>query len=139
MNRPELQQLAEDRLIDAQALLAAGRWSAAYYLPGYAVECGLKSCVLVRIMNTGVIFEDKKFGERCWTHNFEELLELADLGPVLGREVGSDAIFRGSWIAAKEWTETTRYQQISQPEAVSLVQAIAEPTHGVMQWIRKHW
>jgi hypothetical protein len=31
MNRADLQQLAEDRLLDAQALLGAQRWSGAYY------------------------------------------------------------------------------------------------------------
>ncbi len=39
VNRAELQQLAEDRILDAQALLAVNRWSGAYYLAGYAVEC----------------------------------------------------------------------------------------------------
>jgi hypothetical protein len=34
--RAEWQQLAEDRILDAQAHVAAGigRWSAAYYYPG---------------------------------------------------------------------------------------------------------
>ena len=36
-----MQQLAEDRILDAASLLAVGRWSGAYYLAGYAVECGL--------------------------------------------------------------------------------------------------
>jgi hypothetical protein len=44
--RPEWQQLAEDRILDAQTHLdpAVGRWSGAYYLVGYAIECGLNSC-----------------------------------------------------------------------------------------------
>ncbi len=29
---------------DAEVLLDAGQWSGAYYLAGYAVECGLKAC-----------------------------------------------------------------------------------------------
>jgi HEPN domain-containing protein len=45
MNRTDLQILAEDRLKDAEVLLANGRFGAAYYLAGYAVECGLKACV----------------------------------------------------------------------------------------------
>ena len=49
--RAAWQQLAEDRILDARAHLASGveRWSAAYYLIGYAVECGLKSCILSRV------------------------------------------------------------------------------------------
>jgi HEPN domain-containing protein len=45
MNRTDLQILAEDRLKDAEVLLASGRFGAAYYLAGYAVECGLKACI----------------------------------------------------------------------------------------------
>jgi HEPN domain-containing protein len=45
MNRGELRQLAETRLAEAQILLRAGMWSGAYYLVGYAVECGLKACI----------------------------------------------------------------------------------------------
>jgi HEPN domain-containing protein len=45
MNRTDLQILAEDRLKDAEVLLAKGRFAAAYYLAGYAVECGLKACI----------------------------------------------------------------------------------------------
>ena len=44
MNRSDLQLLSEGRVEDAEALLEAGRWAAAYYLLGYAVECGLKAC-----------------------------------------------------------------------------------------------
>ena len=62
--RAEWQQLAEDRILDAQALLApaVARWSAAYYLIGYAVECGLKSCVLARVAaRPEVIYEERNF------------------------------------------------------------------------------
>jgi len=45
VDREQLQQLAELRLEDAEALIASGRWAAAYYLLGYSVECGLKACV----------------------------------------------------------------------------------------------
>jgi HEPN domain-containing protein len=45
MNRTDLQNLAEERLGDGELLLASGRYGAAYYLVGYAVECGLKACI----------------------------------------------------------------------------------------------
>jgi hypothetical protein len=44
MDRSDLQVLAEARVADAEALLHGGRWAAAYFLLGYAVECGLKAC-----------------------------------------------------------------------------------------------
>ena len=52
MNRTNLQRLAEERARDAELLLEGGQWSGAFYLAGYAVECGLKSCVLARIERT---------------------------------------------------------------------------------------
>jgi len=65
MNRLDLQQLAWERSGDAQELLAAGRWSGAYYLCGYAVECGLKACIakLSRLHDfPGVISLVRRFG-----------------------------------------------------------------------------
>ena len=47
MTRPEWQRMAGERVRDASALLKVRRWSAAYYLAGYAVECGLKACIVV--------------------------------------------------------------------------------------------
>ncbi|NJR43126.1 MAG: HEPN domain-containing protein, partial [Akkermansiaceae bacterium] len=49
MNQAELRRLAEERVRDAEALLAGGRWEFAYYSAGYAVECALKSCLLARM------------------------------------------------------------------------------------------
>ncbi len=49
MDRADFQRLALDHIADAKALLAARRWGGAYYLAGYAVECGLKACILVRV------------------------------------------------------------------------------------------
>jgi HEPN domain-containing protein len=43
VNRQEARQLADEWVVDAKLLLDAGRWHAAYYLAGYAVECGLKA------------------------------------------------------------------------------------------------
>ncbi|HBB88531.1 MAG TPA: hypothetical protein DC047_13040 [Blastocatellia bacterium] len=46
----ELLEIAEERLKDAEALLAAGRYDGAIYLGGYVVELALKSCIC-RILN----------------------------------------------------------------------------------------
>src|SRR5262249_3316064 len=78
VNRADLQRMARDGLRAAKALLAARRWSGAYYLAGYAVECALKSCVIAYLMRTDQ-FPDNRFSERCWTHELEQLVALADL------------------------------------------------------------
>lgn len=139
MNRLELRQLAEDRLADAQSLLAAGRWSGAYYLAGYAVECGLKACVLAHIEATGAIFRDRKYAERCWTHNLEELLALANLRPAMDNDTGANLDLLTNWNDTKDWAETSRYTQKTEAEARRLLEAIADVSHGVLPWIRLRW
>jgi hypothetical protein len=58
LTKVQLRQLSEDRILGAECLLAAGRWSGAYYLSGYAVECGLKACIMAYNQATGAIFQD---------------------------------------------------------------------------------
>src|SRR5712692_7302814 len=45
MNRNDLRRLARIRLKEARVLLKAACYDGAYYLCGYAVECGLKACI----------------------------------------------------------------------------------------------
>lgn len=49
LNRYDLQRLADLRAAEARLLLDNGYWSGAYYLAGYAVECGLKACIARRV------------------------------------------------------------------------------------------
>ncbi|MBN1652495.1 MAG: hypothetical protein JXA30_01835 [Deltaproteobacteria bacterium] len=45
LTKSDLKTLSETRLVDAQQLFDTGRYSAAYYLSGYAVELGIKVCI----------------------------------------------------------------------------------------------
>jgi hypothetical protein len=63
MNRVQLRQLAEDRILDAACLLAGDRWAGAYYVAGYAAECGLKACIMAHVEAIGAIFQDRKFSQ----------------------------------------------------------------------------
>jgi len=142
VNRAELQQLAEDRLLDAQALLAARRWSGAYYVAGYAVECALKACVLHHVQKTGMIFRDRKYLrslEDCWTHELDKLVGLAGLTVELGLAIAANPTLGGYWGIAKDWTETSRYQQRTETEARLLHEAIAHDPDEVLRWTRIHW
>ncbi len=139
MNRTTLQQLSDERVEDAKALLAANRWAGAYYLAGYALECALKSCVLAYVERTGIIFEDKKFAEKCWTHDLESLVKQADLDAERGRAIAANARLGTNWLIVKDWSETTRYRLSSQLQAEKLVDAIADSTNGVLSWVRSHW
>jgi hypothetical protein len=135
----ELRQLAEDRILDAAALLAAGRWSGAYYLAGYAAECGLKACIMAHVEATGIIFEDRKFAEKCWTHDLEDLIILADLKGTLDTDIAANPVLAFNWGGASSWTETSRYEQKTQLEAQTLYDAINHVPNGVLPWLRRHW
>jgi hypothetical protein len=139
VNRAELRQLAEDRILDAACLLLGGRAAGAYYLAGYAVECELKACIMAHVEAVGAIFQDRTFSEKCWTHDLEELLKLANLEPTLDADTAANAALSANWGAAKDWTETSRYEQRTQPEAQALFDAIDSQPDGVLQWIRNHW
>ncbi len=151
MNRARLQKLAIERIGDAKALLDAGRWAFAYYTAGYAVECGLKSCVLTRMVETGGVFTDKKFAEKCWTHDFEDLVELAGLRAELNAALAASAAaaaavggspggsFATCWGIAVRWEETSRYEDKTQAEAEALYTAITQDPNGVLRWIQQYW
>jgi hypothetical protein len=139
LNRTELQQLSDERVEDANALLAASRWSGAYYLTGYALECALKSCVLAYVERTGIIFEDKKFAERCWTHDLGTLVKQADLITEPGLAIAANVQLGTNWLIAKDWSEATRYRLSTQQQAEELFDAITDSSDGVLQWVKNHW
>jgi hypothetical protein len=140
VNRLHWQQLAERWLVDAKALLDARRWPAAYYLAGYAVECGFKACVLARLVAVPeVIFEEKKFSEKSWTHNLRELVKLAGLEAAHEADARSNPAFGRNWQVVKDWSEQARYSNATHQKAKKLYSAITDTTNGVMPWIRNHW
>jgi hypothetical protein len=140
VTRLEWQQLAERRLADAKAMLDARRWDAAYYLAGYAVEFGLKSCILKRVENApGLIFEDRRFSEKCWTHDLEVLMKLADLESVLRADTAANPAFHDNWTDVTDWNENSRFESVPHYVAKTLYKAITDKQNGVMSWIRVHW
>lgn len=140
MTRTEWQQLAEQWLVDAKHLLDDHRWSAAYYLSGYAVECGLKACILKRLSAMPeVVFESRRFSDNCWTHDLAELLKLAGLESAMETDKAANPVLDTNWTATKDWNEKRRYENIVYHRAKKLYAAIADKSNGVMQWIRDHW
>lgn len=138
MNRAELQKLAEDRILDAQTLLTAGRWSGAYYLAGYAVECGLKACI-ARLTNAEDFPPKVKVVQDCYTHDLDKLVKSGGLKPVLDAATAANPALSTNWGVVKDWDEESRYDQKTQPEAQALYDAITDQANGVMPWIRQHW
>lgn len=142
MSRADLQRLALERVRDADALLAARQWSGAYYLVGYALECGLKSCILHHLEKTGILFRERKYLNKlgdCWTHDLDKLLDLANLTGELGVATGANPALMGFWGVAKDWKETSRYDFKTEVDARTLHEAVTHDPDGVLKWIQKHW
>lgn len=137
MNRGELQQLAELRIRDAEALLSAQQWSGAYYLAGYAVECALKACIAK--LTSQYDFPDKNFVNKCYVHDLERLIDLAGLEPHLLKEMRQNGLLESNWRVVKNWNEDYRYKQSSELEARKLFNSIADPKNGLYPWIQNHW
>jgi hypothetical protein len=131
--------MAEERIKDAKALLDGGRWEFAYYTVGYAVECALKSCLLARMIHTGWVFQDKWKAQDCLTHDFGELVKLADLTAELNAKLAAKPTFVAHWGTAIQWKVTSRYEVKTEAEARALYAAITEDPDGVLLWTRNYW
>ncbi len=137
MTKADLQQLAEERIIDAKVLLDAGRWGCAFYVAGYAVECGLKACIanLFKLES----FPEKTFSDKCYIHDLERLLSLAGLKSELDVEGAANVNLYNNWSTVLGWNETRRYEQKTQAEAQAIYAAITDTPDGVFAWIRRQW
>lgn len=138
MNRKDLQTLANIRMREAKALYTAKEFSGAYYLIGYAVECGLKACIAKKVKRHD--FPDRQQKEKDpYTHDLVRLVSLAGLKELLRLMANSDSTFQKNWDVTIRWTEQSRYSVFEQPEAKRLMDAIMERQHGVMPWVKQHW
>lgn len=144
MNRKQLQTLAKTRLGDAKALLGRKRWSGAYYLSGYAIECGLKAGLLRHLGESGAVFGEQgqaylKDLAGCWTHDLVKLVKLAGLEAEFKAARDANPGLEAFWGVAKDWKETSRYQEATEDEARALFKAVSDNPDGVLRWIQSHW
>lgn len=137
MNRVQLQQLAKERVRDAEVLLNVGQWSGAYYLAGYAVECGLKACI-AKLTNQ-YDFPDKKVAQRSFTHDIDLLLEVAGLLVQHKTDMAGNPTLARYWQLVKDWNEEARYQLWTESDARKLFLAVTDSTNGVLPWIEGRW
>jgi HEPN domain-containing protein len=137
VNRKDLQILARTRLAEAKVLLGAGRQDGAYYLAGYAVECGLKACIAKGTQRHD--FPDKKSVDGSYTHNLRDLVKVANLELARLEEAKRDPAFRNNWDVVQRWSEQSRYLRRDLGLAQALLEAIGDRKHGVLPWIKRHW
>lgn len=137
MNRADLQHLAELRIKEAEALLAASFYDGAYYLAGYAVECALKACIAKETREHD--FPDRAVVNKSYTHNLRELIGVAGLQRELDRTVENDGDFAANWNLVKDWSEEARYQRHPESKARDYCAAVIDPEKGVLPWLRERW
>jgi len=138
MDRAQLQQLAELRVQDADALLAAGRWGAAYYLLGYSVECALKACVARQFLLHEV--PDRKLVNSFYTHRLDELLAIAGVKPQLESRAQSDSSFADNWDTVRNWSESVRYElAVTEASAREMYDAVTNSSTGILSWLKTMW
>jgi len=138
MNRFDLQNMAEERVADAAALLDAGRFQAAYYLLGYSVECALKACIAKQVREFD--FPDRKVVNDSYVHDVAKLLNTSGLTHLHEAEASGNLVFAKNWTIVKDWSEASRYDaSITETEAIALFRAVTDPTDGVLIWLKKQW
>ena len=138
MNRADLQSLADLRVQDAKVLVDAGRYPAAYYLLGYAVECALKACVAGQIREHD--FPDKQLILDSYTHDLKQLLRISGLAARFNERMAADKPFEVNWTTVKDWNESTRYDTtISEVKARDLFSAVTDGKAGVLTWLKTLW
>ncbi len=137
MNRADLQKLSNTRIREAKVLLAAGEYSGAYYLAGYAVECALKACFAKGVQRYEV--PDTKV-QKIFIHNLAELVVLANLKDELLVEKQASGKFAAGWGVVCNWTEESRYSStLTKGDAEEILDAIVRRKDGVLPWIKRHW
>lgn len=138
MNRDDLRNLAHERMDDVCVLLKNDRYSAAYYLCGYVVECALKACV-ARQTKECDFPPDVNTVREIYVHDLTKLLKSAGLDSVLNNDFQNDKDLQANWALAKDWSEKSRYKTSTKQQASDLFDAVSDRKHGVLQWISRHW
>ncbi|MFG0283691.1 MAG: HEPN domain-containing protein [Phycisphaerales bacterium JB039] len=137
MQQADLKKLAELRLKEARALFRQRLYAGAYYLAGYAIECALKACVAKQTRRYE--FPDKQRAHDVFTHDLARLVKAAGLAQALAAQSRQDTVFEVNWNLVKDWQAESRYSFRKRAEAQDLLDAIDDPTRGVLQWVKRHW
>ena len=121
----QLRAMADARVADAKVLAAGGRYDAAVYLVGYAVEYQLKGRVAATLLSAGgwpqTPPEFNRF-KRLQAHDLNDLLDLSD-----GRPVIVAGGCEPSWqYVTSNWTVDKRYAVVGTSTAADAARMIVE-------------
>lgn len=137
MNRIELQQLTRIRIREAKLLLDNGKYSGAYYISGYTIECAIKACIARKTRRYE--FPDKNFVNKIYTHDLVQLISSAELKVLLDADMRVNTRLAANWSTIKDWNEKSRYEIKSEIQARDLYQSIISRNNGMLRWIQQYW
>lgn len=134
----QLKDLADLRLREAEALLAAGLYDGAKYLSGYVVELALKARIC-RLLDVDDYPEKGELKRVYAVHDLDQLLLLAGLRKAV--DPSNKPLF-DNWSTATSWKPERRYDavgSVAQQDAEDILNAIRDSTSGVLTWIKTLW
>lgn len=116
----------------------AGIYSSVVMHSGYTIECGLKAAICARIDE----FLSPEQGDYK-THNFDSLLNKANLKKEFRKEQKRSPKFKAHWSTVSKWNPELRYKQPSsksvKDDSTKQVNAITDEKDGVRRWIEIYW
>jgi hypothetical protein len=127
----DLQGATADRLLDAEALFAAGRFASAVVMGVYALEIQLKVLICKRLNLTAL-------PKAIEIHELESLLVLSGLQAV--RDAAHKDV-KFNWektMSRSLQINDMRYSasvNLNQSDAVDFFQQLRDPPHGVLPWL----
>ncbi len=125
IRRESLTAVAESRLLDADALVQAGRFTAAVYIGGYTVECYLKAAICKTL-------DLDELPGTFAVHNLEVLLFYSGLNRQIQGHPSAHYAFNK---LRDVWSERVRYEdpaKYTKTQAESVINWVIE----VVQWIK---
>jgi hypothetical protein len=85
------------------------------------------------------VIPSPRFVREVYSHDLENLINLAGLRAELASEMALSDKFAANWLLVREWSEQSRYELTATEDARHLLEAIDHPNEGVFAWIRNHW
>jgi hypothetical protein len=136
--RSDLQGLSEARLDAIKSLLGSGHYDIVCQDSGYVIEYGLKSAVCKHLNDDDYPEHIRKYRD----HDFNKLIELADLQNELSRARMDNFNFFVNWSLLTKWSVNFRYKPVGTNQkhhAEEIINAIDNEKDGVHPWVKIHW
>jgi len=118
--------------------LDAQFYSGAYYICGYVVECALKACICKKTSQLD-FYPSPDESRAAWSYDFGKLIRAADLESELKAARAVDRDLDVKWESVENWSPHSRYEPHGQKEAQLILDAVADPDHGVFSCIKQLW